>query len=1155
MQLNKLIVHRLPGLPQGFTVETDATVSVIIGPNGSGKSSLCRAVRHLLWSEEKTGSPFSVEAFFNWDEDQWKAVREEGMSTRWMRNGQPAEAPELPGDHVARCYELGILDLVLPAGGEVEQQLAGIINKEMSGGVNLAQIAEDIFSFGARIASKRSSQLQEATNSFNTLIRNQNQLAEQEGELVDKRRHLVRAENSVVALDLLEKLKLRNEVADQLELVRHRMKAFEPGQGRIQHDDNNTLATLTRQRLEKDRQGLQVRADMALRLDQLKSLDLPDKTIDPGLLARQVAEAVALHNNVQKLRDNLVVQEEILHQTLLELNPETDGDAAGPKPGKDVYSDLTSAYTRLAEVQAMAGTLETLLAMPVLQNQVRHQETKAANDQLRGWLKTPQPENGTAHLPGLFTGIIAAGSGWLLWSSGQQSAGSAAMVLGGAMAGFSTWRWLRSQSLNKQHKALGIEVIAQSRAAGITIDSPLTFSEALRLVEDETRLEAGNQTRLALRDHLDGQLRALDQKLDEFQDQVENLRKEHGLALDRDLPNLMNLLNVIPRFRGARDEVASLGSAITAKQQELDTTLAATDSTFTDLGFPPAASITEAQQQLENLESRLAERKQLTAEKQRDQKELDRLQRDLEEIDGNVSGFWRRLGLAPQDDDFQIRQLVENLPQWREVLQDEARLHQQFEVLDHDFRANPKLLDPAEAEKLAAEQLNLRLEDLLADAQARDEIFSEITRIELRVDQARESQQVAEAQALAQNARDALMEARENERHAILGRLLLEDVEQTYHHASRPRVLARASDNFRDFTQGLYELRVVPGIDRTGNFAAFHTEKRENLGLAQLSDGTRAQLLLAVRLAFIAENEGAAKPPIFLDESLTSSDPERFAAIADKLACWAGEQNRRVFYLSSNPVDGKAWENALKQSGLPQPEVIDLALIRRLESADSQWYDYEEPSIPPAPAAMTAAEYARLLVVPTLDPWQQSTQAHLWYLLQDDLPQLHRLLVAATSTLGPLLTRRDSLSALAGISSEQIANLEARGLCLRALFRVWRIGRSRPVTAEALISSGAIGEIFMDRCRVLLNEVQGNSVNFLEGLRQKRVKRFATKKIDALENYFLEEKYLDPREMLSEDDQLSHVLLAVTPQINAGHLEVDEAHSLVLVWQEILKKA
>lgn len=1148
MKLDKLIVHRLPGIPGGFQLEDFATVSVITGPNGSGKSSLTRAVRHLLWSDGDPGTPFSVEAFFTWEGASWKAVREEGMPTRWLREGHLTKEPDLPAGHVARCYELGLLDLVLPAGGAMEQQLAGIINQEMSGGVNLAQIADDIFSIGPRIASKRSARLQETTSELNTLFRQQKLLFVQEGELVENRKNLVRSNDAATVFNLLKNLKDRNEMTIELEAARFQINTFEKGQDKVRLEDNETLATLHRQRQLKKRQAKLAGTERDIRRQQLKSLDLPDQLQDCGLLERQVSEAAKLHSDVQKLQEELTRQNAIIKQILRELDPDSDEEAAGPQPGRDVYTDVSKAYSRQAELQALTEGLDALLALPELKIQDIDPESMAAYDQLRLWLKSPSGGDSATQAAGLVTTLVAAVSGWVLFSKDGNMLGVAAMSAGAALAGYSVWRWLQTQSRNK-------EIISHCRAAGISLNHPLQPSQVQQLVDDHTRAQAGRQTRLALRENLSGQHQRQDQKLELSRELLEKLRQEHGLALDRETPDLINLLNVIPRYREARDEAVALNAALTEKQKQGGQILMACSSSFIELGFTSPASVMEAEQLLEDLNTRLSERQRLKEEQQRYQDDTQLLQQDLEENESTLTTFWKRLGVDPQDDDHLVRQLVDQLPRWTAAMAEKSRLEQQVELLNRNFRSNPDLLDPEDAEKLTNEELDLQLEKLRTEIQARDGILNGISRIELQVEQARSSLQVAEAQAAEEAALSTLLETRDKERQSTLGRLLLDDVQQTYHHASRPKVLALASDNFRDFTQGRYELQVVSGADQSGLFAAFDVEKKENLGLAELSDGTRAQLLLAVRLAFIAIHEGAAKPPIFLDESMTSSDPQRFAAIAHQLAVWAASQQRQVLYLSSNPNDAKAWASALADSGQPKPQEFDLAKARKLPLSQPPSFDFEVPSAPAAPGGMSAAQYAAALGVSGLNPWGHNTETHLWYILQDDLPQLHRLLLASASTLGQLLSRKDDLLVLGKMSPQKLANLEARGHGLDAFFKNWRIGRNRPVTAETLHKSEAVGPTFMDKCRELLDEVDSDSTKFLAGLRGKKVKRFTTKNIATLESFFLQEGFLDPRDVLAEEDLLSHVYSAVQWEIKAETLHLNEVRALVLSWRKLLKPA
>jgi DNA repair protein SbcC/Rad50 len=60
MKLRQLEIRLLPGIDEAFTVDFQPdAVNVITGPNASGKSSLVRAVRALLYPEQKRGTSAS----------------------------------------------------------------------------------------------------------------------------------------------------------------------------------------------------------------------------------------------------------------------------------------------------------------------------------------------------------------------------------------------------------------------------------------------------------------------------------------------------------------------------------------------------------------------------------------------------------------------------------------------------------------------------------------------------------------------------------------------------------------------------------------------------------------------------------------------------------------------------------------------------------------------------------------------------------------------------------------------------------------------------------------------------------------------------------------------------------------------------------------
>jgi DNA repair protein SbcC/Rad50 len=1142
MKLDKLIVHRLPGIPHGFTMENKATVGLIIGPNGSGKSSLCRAIRNLLWTEKPAGSPFSVEAFFTWDKAPWKAVREEGTKTRWFRNGAPAEAPSLPGDHVARCYKLGVLDLILPAGGEVELQLAAVINQEMSGGVNLTRISDDVFSFGSRLPAKRLADLQKANTDLNALLRNQKQLSEKESELVNKKRGLEQSKNSAATLALLEVLKRKNKVAVDLKEARLAVDSFAEGQDKVHSEDADTLASLLKQKHGKKQEARQIQLEIETTRKALESRTFPADAPDSGLLTRQVDEACVLQAELHKFQEDLAGQEKILEETRRLLDSEADDSAAGPQPGRTVYADLFKTYAKLVQHQGQVSGLQTLRDQMDLLDLSHPAVDAAIREKLQQWLEIPEPQNVWISWVGLVLGLTTAGLGFfsdhLFLIPGL---GLAVCCLGLMIK---TWKQKRKRSGSTD------DLVHQLREAGLKVPNHFTHADALQLLVDETGKDEAKRTRRILQDFLSGKQQDFAADSEQDDDSLRQLRRQHGLAMDRETPELINLMNAIPVFRDTKNNTLRLKAEIETKQQALDSLLAIIGSAFAALGFNQPSSTLEARNQLEILSTRMREWEDLQREQKQFQKDLDRVHLDLNTLEESLSAFWKKLDLTPQDDNSLVRQLVDDLPGWQQSQKELTRLQHEFDSLELQLRENPDLLDPSQAELFTPEEIEQKLRELRSDIQARDSIRDDISRTEYQVEQARDGLQMAETLARVETARTDLRDIRKAQHETTLGRLLLEDVKETYQHTSRPRVLATASDSFRDFTQGRYQLRVVAGENDTGRFAAFDTGLGENVGLGELSDGTRAQLLLAVRLAFIRENEGSVKPPIFLDESLTSSDPHRFAAIADRLARWAGQQERQIFYLSSNPNDARAWQTVLEKSGLPQPEVFDLGKARSLPKAGPVSFEFETPTDPPSPAGMSAAEYASLLSVPGLDPWQPNTEAHLWYLLNDDLSLLHRLLMAAAPRLGQWLARKSDMATLAGMTDKMISNLEARGHCLDAFLRNWRIGRERPLTVGFLEETEIVGESFKEKCRSLLQEVDGSAEEFLAGLRNKKVPRFQTKNIELLENYFIQESYLDPRKAQSGDDLLGHVLTVVAPEIDAGHLEVSEVRMLVQNWQQ-----
>jgi hypothetical protein len=128
-------------------------------------------------------------------------------------------------------------------------------------------------------------------------------------------------------------------------------------------------------------------------------------------------------------------------------------------------------------------------------------------------------------------------------------------------------------------------------------------------------------------------------------------------------------------------------------------------------------------------------------------------------------------------------------------------------------------------------------------------------------------------------------------RHQMVGDVLVEHVQDETIEASRPAVFQRANELLATITHGRYELVLAEGKQ---TFRAYNTAKQKGFALDELSSGTRVQVLLAVRLAFVEQQEQGARLPIVLDETLANTDDLRAEVIIRSLIELAKE-GRQIF--------------------------------------------------------------------------------------------------------------------------------------------------------------------------------------------------------------------------------------------------------------------
>jgi len=334
---------------------------------------------------------------------------------------------------------------------------------------------------------------------------------------------------------------------------------------------------------------------------------------------------------------------------------------------------------------------------------------------------------------------------------------------------------------------------------------------------------------------------------------------------------------------------------------------------------------------------------------------------------------------------------------------------------------------------------------------------------------------------------------------------------------------------FERFTHRRYELKIDTGGDRP-RFRAVETETGVGKSLAALSDATRVQLLLAARLAFASQADRQASLPLFLDEVLTTTDPERFVAVVESLQVFAREEDRQIFYLTANPTDVVQWNRVLERDGLGPVTTVDLAALRSLASGVSTKSDLEVPPLAEVPS-----------------PFGKDA-LHLFHLLRDELDLLYALLVSRIRTVGQWRRLVDGGAGATLVGADAAAHISALADVAEAFFDASRVGRCRPIDTRVL-REGGLSEVWVAKLESLIDELGGDPAGFLEALEASRddarTKGFRHSVRERLHQYLIQQGYLDEREPLDEAAIHSRVQASVAIHVERGLIRTEEVAARV----------
>lgn len=1109
MRLARLDIRRLPGIDAPFTLgeaELGPGVTVIHGPNGSGKSSLVRAVRAVLWPALVPSEGIEIEAQFREGDTRWH-VRREGSLVRWTRDGAASAAPELPSADLARSFLVGLEELARAEARDFE----GEIRRQMSGGIDFDALAAE-HRWHEQSARGKRRDLDGARSELREIERAQKALQERVDQLGELERQNEEAERQAADLPILDALlELRTERAAQADSLAQ-LAMLPPGLERVSGSELTQLGKLRERERALQQQVRDANEAERRERAQLAKLDLasfPSATQRGALSSARERWALAEARFAETERA-LAHHEQACESARAacpgDLSEEALARADFPV-GLDLERLVRDAQGLAAEAAALEAELALLPAAPATKETENLPTALAA---LRSWLNAPEAqERGSnrgheALLPLVLLALAVFALGIFV-----HPAAFAALTL----VAFLAWRTLarpresatqdHRRAFEAQYDALGLGRIEWERSR---VEARFNELDERRRKLDDERLASVRRAELLRRRE------ALRPRESELEARREELRSSFGLELELGTFELATLASALAKFREAGLRRSGAEGEHRDAREKRDAAAQQFRSLFAQFSKEPVQDALEAAEALTLLLSRAQAAEKAQAALEQAVSLRVRSERELTVLKEDETRLWSELALQPGDE-AGLKRRIDALPAWNNLQKE----------LDHRRRNVDKLesrLGGRRAEAEEGEDLLRRRRDVAKEAQQRrEDLVVEIRSLRVELEREREGRRFEKAAAEEARRRSELARELAIARGHSFATLLLEEVRAEFERDSQPKVLVRSDATLHSFTHGRYGLRGLSD----GQLLATDAQTGRELALAQLSSGTRAQLLLALHLAFAGEASSGLKPPLFLDDSLATTDAARQRAIGEALVQATTTEGFQCFLLTREPGDV-----ALLAGAAPTAvRTLDLAALRRLQAPTLARPAFALPAPPrlPDPTQVDAVEFGAHIGVPPLDGRASVDATHLYYVMRDELIDLKRLLELRIEHVGVLRQRlADGVELL---ERDVRGRVEAWTGFTASVLAAWRTGRGKPIEPEFLASRElSLTDTALEGVTALAGEVGWDAKRIVAELETRKIGRQKLQQQvrDRIREQFERNGYLDPASVLDREQAWARVL-------------------------------
>ncbi|GEM_PF-1529463 len=1105
LSLKEIHIQRLRGIRPESPLHVEAFspgINIIHGPNGVGKSTLAKAMQLLLWPSEVIEEDLDLSMELNLGEQTWN-LRSRGQKIQARLDGETRRFPASGSGPMKRAYSWSLQDLLT----RNDHEFASRISREMAGGVDLDALDREL-GWHKEIPQPQGllRRLKEVRNQRREHLQQQAALEREARDLLRLREDLQQARNHFQRLAQLERALALHEALTQLSQVQARLQAAPPAMGQLRPDDaeqmNSLLAKLQElsPRRRDNEQALQQlgrgESSWALFADE----NLRDSQDQLQHAQHEFEELRRLHQNLEvQLRGE---EERDLRQLQrLHLSPE----AVQLLQKRHELPAMEQLLQSLIEARHARAELEQVLQLhpdvesdpaPVEENV---EDLELGRRILDLWLHFLIPPPPLSRFPFWVASLLLAA---LILAYSLQEDMRALLLLTLPIG-------LSLMQLHLQGDPARRKREAQQELYPSSLPQPAQW-EKEAVAETRERLDRMLQKQYRLKIQLADQERArnarrLAEQREAVLEQAERELRALGISLPLDQFMAAPWLQDLQIWHEHQDQLCATRARLHELEQQLTQAREQAHPILAPLGLRVPDEDAATRRLLQETRQRI-ERELQRRDRSRGLEEQLRSQRQRQqELELALQEIQERLEL-PEPDASEVERRLRLLPDWEENFRSSERLKQQVSELRKLLQHDEDLLG-AELQDLETQAAEARQ----AGAEA-DRLLEHLSRTDERIRLASHSRDVHSLQEEESRILEELQQVQQQMLEQRSAQLLLEWLRGELRHSEQPRVLQQANERLTRFTKGRLRLTLERQGATERFLAAAPGEDLRELSL--LSAGERAQVLMAIRLAMIEDQESQMMP-LFLDEILGSSDDERARAVLEALLDLA-RQGRQLFVFSAQEDEVQKWMQALQGTSIAWRS-IDLAALR--------YQSIPRRIDPPAPVEAASPlrgemesrqAWQERLRVPDWQPRQPVEELHLWHL---DVGEqvLSDLLIQGIERWGQLQHYIEEGAAKQLLPESSLHSLMEKTDALTQLRRGWLVGRPAALTQQELQRSGAVSEAFTEPVFDLLERVEGDALRLLEELENKAVSGWRSTKTEQLREWLEAHQRLPQQDVLSRE--------------------------------------